>query len=110
MPIIRRTETVGANATVRNLLAGSTFEYPPWNAQLLAGVTAAAAGMEITVITGSDVIQEEAEARIRTAYPVMDEDMDISDVVGAGQRLVFQARNTTGAGIVVRTICELTPF
>lgn len=108
MPIIRKEVSVAANSTV-NLLEGSIYEFLPWNATMRAGVTAAATGIQVTINSGSDTILEESPAEILARFPVIPDEMDIEDVAAAGERLVFKARNTTGAAIIVRVLVQLFP-
>ena len=74
------------------------------------GVTAAATGTFVTFNSGADVVAEEFEPAILTRYPIIPDEMYFSDVAAAGDRLVIRCRNTTGAAIIVRVICQVTPL
>ena len=108
MPVIARTVTVPLNGTVDNILAGSAFEFARQNSIVSVGVCQAATGVFITFNSGADVVAEEFEPPILTRYPIIPDEMYFSDVAAAGDRLVLRARNTTGAGIIVRAIVQLT--
>lgn len=115
MPMIRRQVQVPANGTVDNLISGSIYEYLPWNASVNAGFIsegAAATDLLLTVNSGSDTILEEAPTRFAAAgtFPVIPDDMDVQDVAGAGERLVFRARNTTAGALNINFLVQLNPI
>ena len=110
MPVIMKQVSVPLNGTVDNILAGSAFEFARTNALVSMGVSAAATGTFVTFNSGADVVAEEFEPAILTRYPIIPDEMYFSDVAAAGDRLVIRVRNTTGAAIIVRVICQVTPL
>ncbi len=110
MPVIVKQVSVPLNGTVDNVLAGSAFEFARTNALVSMGVSAAATGTFVTFNSGADVVAEEFEPAILTRYPIIPDEMYFSDVAAAGDRLVIRVRNTTGAAIIVRVICQVTPL
>jgi len=109
MPFFQNEQTIAANGTVQNILAGSVFEYAPYDATILVGFTAAATGILINVTTGSDVVAEPFPPFVATLFPINPDQMMVADLVRQGERIVFTARNTTGAGIIVRTALQMVP-
>lgn len=115
MPMIRRSVSIPANSTVDNLISGSIYEYLPWNAAVSAGLIsegAAATDLLLTVNSGSDTVLEEAPTRFAAAgtFPTIPDDMDIQDVAGAGERLVFKVRNTTAGALNANLLVQLGPM
>jgi hypothetical protein len=110
MPVIMKQVSVPLNGTVDNILAGSAFEFARTNALVSMGVSAAATGTFVTFNSGADVVAEEFEPAILTRYPIIPDEMYFSDVAAAGDRLVIRVRNTTGAAIIVRVVCLVTPL
>ena len=110
MPAIMKQVSVPLNGTVDNILSGSAFEFARTNAIVSMGVTAAATGTFVTFNSGADVVAEEFEPPIATIYPKIPDEMYFSDVAAAGDRLVIKARNTTGANIILRVVCQVTPL
>jgi len=108
MPVIQRSETVAANATVQNTVAGSAYEFARTPQAVSLGVTQAATGLFCTLQSGPDIIAEEFEPYIATTYPIIPDQMFYNDVMNVGDRLVVRVRNSTGAGIVVRTLAQIT--
>jgi hypothetical protein len=108
MSVIQRLTSVGANATVENVIAGSTFEFARTNQLVSIAAVAAATGLFVTINNGTDIVAEEFEPRIRTTFPLLNEDFYYQDVSTPGDRLVIRVRNSTGAPVILRTIVQVT--
>lgn len=106
MPTIRVTTTnIAANAQVFPL-AGSQYEYLPYNAHCMFAVIANAATLDVQVFSGSDVLQQGGppivKATIVTVYP---DDFLLDDVAGRGERISVSLRET---GNIATTDIETT--
>ena len=112
MPLISDTRSVGANATIDNVLAGSQFEFLPFDAQLDFGIVGAGAlgAILVDVYSGQDVLMESGAISILDRFPVFPDDYSLTDVAGAGERIKVRLRNTTGAAIIVSTAVRVTPI
>jgi len=108
MPVIQKEVSIAANATNENIIAGSAFEFLRRNAIISAGVTAAATGLFVTVQSGGDIVLEESACAIKTSFPIVPDEMFYNDVGVQGDRLVFRVRNSTGAPIIARLLCQIT--
>lgn len=108
MPVIQKELVVPANSVVENVLAGSAFEFARTNSLLVAGVTAEADGIFLTIQTGADIVLEESPAKESSEFPIVPDEFYYSDVAAAGDRIVFRVRNATAAGIIVRCLVQLT--
>lgn len=98
MPLIQQAFDVAAGATVENLLAGSTFEFLPYDAILdIAIVEDGNARARVTVHSGADVLMEEGVPSQANRVPVNPDDFNLHDVIEAGARLKIRVRNTDGA-------------
>lgn len=102
--------SVAANATVDNVLSGSVYEFPAFNCKVDFGLSGSATGLVATVTSGSDVLQEEGPVPPTNRFPQAQDDFTLSDLVGAGERLVVKVRNTTGGGLTLFSTTRLTPF
>jgi hypothetical protein len=109
MPLIRREQTIAANATLDNVVTGSIYEFLPWNAAINIGLNGSATGLVATINSGSDTVLEEAPVNVSTAFPVIPDDMFAQDVAAGGERLVIKIRNTTGGALVLRSLIQFTP-
>lgn len=108
MAAIQIETTVATLATVSNVFSGSAFEYARGRQLLSLGVTAAATGTFITIQSGSDVLLEESPPFVLTTFPIVPDHMFYNDVMEPFDRLRVQARNPTGAGVVVRAIALMS--
>ena len=108
MPVITRTETIAANSTVQNTVAGSAYEFARTPQAASMGITQAATGCFATIQAGPDIVAEEFEPPILTRYAIIPDEMYYNDIMAIGDRLVIRVRNSTGAGIIVRTMVQIT--
>ena len=98
MPMIQGVTNTAAGAITLNVLAGSVYEYLPFNAQIEFGIVGDAAGEgRVTVLSGSDTVLEESSVSRQARFPVYPDDFALIDMSQAGSRLVIKHRNT-GAG------------
>lgn len=110
MPLIQGNTTLAAGTTVENLLAGSQYEYLPWNAALEFGFTMDG-DIVLDVYSGSDVLAEGMVPQTQaTAMPVYPDDFTLNDVAMGGERLKVRARNTDAANPqIIRFSVKITP-
>jgi len=109
MPSISVSNSVAANSVVDNVLQGNQYEFLPFNALLEFGIVAAAAGILCDVYSGGDTLTEAGVVSRANRSPLYPDDFTLNDVAAAGERIKVRLRNTTGAAIVVETICRITP-
>jgi len=110
MPVIMKETAVAAGAVNENVLAGSAFEFARQNSLVSIGLAQSATGGFATIQSGADIVAEEFSPPIKTAYPIIPDEMYFSDVAQAGDRLVVRYRNPTGGALTVRTVCQVTPL
>lgn len=112
MPVIQDRVTINAGVTNNNLLAGSQFEFLPFDASLEFGINADANGQEVLtdVYSGQDVLQENAPLNSQARMPVYPDDFTLTDVAAAGERLKIRARNTGAGAHVVSFSVRITPL
>ena len=109
MPMILVEEAVATTVTVPNLVSGSAFEFARVRQVVSMGWVQSATGGFFTLQAGSDVIAEEFMGPIKTAYPIIPDDMYFTDVMEAGDRLVVRYRNPTGGSLTVRGVVQTSP-
>lgn len=109
MQVIKET-SVPANSTVENILSGSIYEFPPWNCKVDFGLSGSATGLVATVTSGSDVLQEEGPVPPTNRFPQAQDDFTLTDLIGAGERIVLRVRNTTGGALTLFSTTRLTPI
>lgn len=111
MPVIQGTATLTAGATNENVLAGSQYEFMPYNAALEFGFTMDG-DVVLDVYSGSDVLAESMSPVIQaTQMPIYPDDFTLTDVAAAGERIKVRARNTDAANPqVIRFSVRITPL
>lgn len=109
MPTVRVSASIAANATVDNVLAGSQFEFLPYNAYLEFAVNGSATGLVTDIYSGSDTLCENAAVNTANRFGVYPDDFDLNDVAGAGERVKVRVRNTTGGALTHFTTMRVTP-
>lgn len=108
MPSILVEATVALTSITPNLLTGSSFEFARGPGIMSAGLTAAATGIVVNIQAGNEVVAEAFSCPIQTRYPILPDEMYFASNLAGGDRLVFRAQNTTGAGIVTRAVVQLS--
>lgn len=102
MPAIQGQVSIGPGVTNNNVLAGSAWEYLPYNAIVEFGLVDDANGdARVTVQSGADVLMEESPVSIAARFPIYPDDFILEDVAAAGERLVVRVRNTDAATTTV---------
>jgi hypothetical protein len=111
MPTIKRTVVLEAGESA-NPIQGSQYEFLPWPALLEFIALATGTAVEGSIFTGSDVLLEptELDQRAITEPLNWDDDPIVQDVVGGGERLGVQVRNTHASEErTVRVAIRITP-
>jgi hypothetical protein len=104
MPMIQSSASVALSSVNDNVLAGSQFEFLPYNALLEFGLNGDANGadLRIDIYSGQDVVVEQLTPSIQNRVPVYPDDYIGSDIAAAGERIKIRVRNTSAAA--ARTI------
>ncbi len=96
MPLIQGQTSIAAASVDDNILAGSQFEFLPYNAFLEFGLVgdANASDLRVDVYSGQDVLAENMEPSAANAIPIYPDNFGLSDVAAAGERIKVRVRNT----------------
>lgn len=111
MPQLTFTSSVAAGETYQPL-AGWQYEYVPMGGVFELLFDATAVGMEATVTSGSDTLQERAPVPAGGTAGVIPSSFDVPaliDEVAAGDRLKVLFVNPTAGAITVNGIAKYTP-
>jgi len=110
MPIIQGRVAIAALSTDPNVLAGSVFEYLPWDALVeigLVGADGAAGEIEVDVHSGADLLAQSMSLPQKGQVNI-NEDMYLEDMAVAGDRLQVRATNTNAAIRILAFLVRLT--
>ena len=111
MPLIKASTTLAANGQAFPL-AGSQYEYLPFDAALLFAVLGdTAAVVNASVFSGSDVLMQNSPVDIlAVANPIIYPDhYSLQDYAARGERISVQLQEAAAATPVVRTNVMIQP-
>lgn len=110
MPMIQGSTSTAAGASTANALAGSVYEYLPYNALVeIAAVDDTNGNQVVSILSGSDVLLEESPVSTQNRFPIYPDDYLCSDYAAAGDRLVIRVRNTGAAARTLRWAVKISP-
>lgn len=114
MPQISGSVSVAANSVNDNVLAGSQFEFLPYDAALEFGLSASATGLSADVYSGQDVLLERGSVNDKSGAavpnPVYPDDFSLNDVAAAGERIKVRFINDTAGAITAYWNIRIAPF
>lgn len=92
-------QSVAANTTTANILAGKKDEFVEEASVVYLAAFGSAVGLRATLIIGSEVVVDDQELAVGTTLPKVPE-----DVIGQGgafpqDRITLRLRNTTGGAL-----------
>jgi hypothetical protein len=110
MPTIQNSISVAANSVNDNVLAGSQFEYLPYNAKIDVGVCGSATGLLADMYSGQDIVCESFALNANNRIPIAPDDFTLRDIAAAGDRMKLRLRNTTGGALTGFWSVVITPL
>lgn len=96
MPVIQSSVSVAGPSVTDNVLAGSQFEFLPYNARIDFGIVGDtnASDLVVDVYSGSDALCEAITPSAQNRTPIFPDDFTLRDVAAAGERIKIRVRNT----------------
>ncbi len=113
MPQLNFSQALAANQLGFNPVSGWQYEYLPWPAHILLLVRSVAVGVNITMYSGSETIQERSPVQSGGTAGVTPSELNtpaISFQAAAGDRLKALIDNTTAGAITVDGIIIANPL
>ena len=107
--VMTDVESVAANTTTGNVLAGKANEFVPEPSVVSIGITASAVGLHATVVIGSEVVVDDQEVSAINRMPQFPEDVLAEGGAFAGDRITVRLRNATAGAITGFTKINVTP-
>jgi hypothetical protein len=101
MPLIQQSVSIGASSVNDNVLAGSQFEFLPYNAALRFALNGSATGLVADVYSGQDVLTEQMSVNTLNRVPINPDDFLLTDVAAGGERIKVRVRNTTAGALTL---------
>lgn len=112
MPLIKVTTTnLAANATSFPL-QGNQYEYLPFPASVAFAVIANASTIDVSVFSGSDILQQGGPPTVKTTITsVYPDDFLLDDIAGAGERISVVNRETGAVATTdLETAVKISPL
>jgi hypothetical protein len=99
MPLIQSSVSIAGLTVNDNVLAGSQWEFLPFNARLDFGVNGDANGadLKVDIYSGTDVLCEQLTPNAQNRVPIWPDDFNLNDVAAGGERIKIRVRNTNAA-------------
>jgi len=112
MPLISDVTAIATLITVDNILAGSQFEFLPFDAFLEFGLTGegVVGDFIVDVYSGQDVLMEAGSVSILDRTPVYPDDFSLNDVAAGGERIKIRVRNGSAGTLNFFTALKITPL
>lgn len=92
-------QSVAANATVANVLAGKSAEFVKEPSVVTFSATGSAAGLYCTAIVGDEVVIEDQLIPVTNRFPIVPDDTMAQGGAYPGDRVVVKVRNSTGGAL-----------
>jgi len=113
MPQFTFSVTMTANQLGLNPLSGWQYEYLPWPATIILLVRTTAVGINMTMYSGSETIQERSPVQAGGTAGVTPTEFTtapLSFLAAAGDRLKLLLDNTTGGALTVDGVIIANPL
>lgn len=107
MQVMTVVESIAANTLSANLIAGQANEFLSGSSAVNFYARSAAVGMNLIIQIGNEVFVQDQEVGALAGFPQRPDDFFVQGVGGQGERIIVQARNTTGAAIIVQLLIDV---
>lgn len=110
MQVMTDRESVAANSTVVNVVAGKLHEFLASPSIVRVSATSSAVGLNMSVLVGNESFCQDQEVNAQNRMPIKPDDELVEAAGVAGDRIVVSLRNTTGAAITAFSKVEIIPL
>lgn len=107
--VMTDVESVAANTTTANILAGKAMEFVQEASIVTIGICASAVGLRATVVIGTEVVVDDQEVSSINRMPQFPEDVLAEGGAFPSDRITVRLRNTTGGAITGFTKINVSP-
>ncbi len=107
MQVITSVDTILADSLSLNLIAGQVNEFLAGRSVVRVYCTASVVGLRYIFQVGNEVFAQDQEISAANRFPIRPDDFFVEGVGGRGERIVIQARNTTGANITSNLLMDI---
>lgn len=107
--VMTDVQSVAANTTTANILAGKAMEFVPEASVIMIGCNASAVGLRATVVIGTEVVVDDQELSSINRMPQFPEDVMAEGGAFPGDRITVRLHNTTAGAITGFTKINISP-
>jgi len=107
--VMTDVQSVTANTTTGNILAGKAMEFVQEPSVVTIGIAASAVGLHATVVIGTEVVVDDQEVSSINHMPQFPNDVLAEGGAFASDRITVRLHNTTGNAITGFTKINVTP-
>jgi len=109
MAVMTDTQSIAANTTIANVIAGKTHEFVTEPSIVTLSATGSAVGLYATLIVGDEIVIEDQAIPLTNRFPVVPD-----DTLGQGgglpsDRIVVKMRNSTGGALTSWVRVDVEP-
>jgi len=110
MPVMTDRQSVAANTTIGNVVAGKLHEFCASPCIIKVYATASAVGMNMSVLVGNETFAQDQEINAQNRLPLEPDDFFVTAAGVQGDRIVVSLRNTTAGAVTGFTRIEVEPI
>ncbi len=108
-PMMQDSLSVAANSVSANVLAGLLYEFLPAHARVSFLATGSATGLRATVNIGGEQVLDDSAVNLQNRFPIVPDDLLVTDGGRMGERLIFRFRNTTIGALTAFWLVQIVP-
>jgi hypothetical protein len=109
MAIMTDTQSIAANTTIGNVLAGKSKEFVQEASVVTLSATGSAAGLMATLIIGEEIVMDDQDIGPGNRFPVVPDDVLVQGGAFPGDRIVVRMRNRTGGALTSWVRVDIEP-
>src|SRR5512136_3355737 len=109
MAIMTDTQSVAANTTTSNVLAGKQAEFVKEPSVVTLSATGSAIGLYVTMIVGEEIAIEDQAIPLTNRFPVVPDDTLAQAGAFPGDRVIVKVRNSTGGALTSWVRVDVEP-
>jgi hypothetical protein len=109
MGFMTDSQSVAANTTIQNVLAGKSREFVSEPSVVTLSATGSAIGLFVTFIIGEEIVVDDQAIPLTNRFPIVPDDTVAQGGAFPGDRLVVKVRNSTGGALTSWVRVDVEP-
>lgn len=109
MSVMTDTQSIAANTTIANVIAGKSKEFVTEPSLVTVSATGSAAGLMITLIIGEEIVIDDQDVGPGNRFPIVPDDVLAQGGAFPGDRIVVRMRNRTAGALTSWVRVDVEP-